>query len=123
MAGTPGAPKAIVEGASLSGAFPNPNMRHRPTRFAGNGGWRNSRGCNPRGPAHPKPFGPGGAELSWILPCDPFQGRRLGPGGLSGFHPAALQQASGGIWGGYVFDVERIVALLEVGRRNEVRTS
>jgi putative YjhG/YagF family dehydratase len=34
---------------------------------------------------------------------------------------AALQQASGGTWGGCVFDVDRIVALLESGRRNEVR--
>lgn len=30
---------------------------------------------------------------------------------------AALQQASGGSWGGCVFDVERILALLEAGRR------
>jgi len=31
---------------------------------------------------------------------------------------AALQQASGGTWGGCVFDVDRIVALLEAGRRD-----
>jgi dihydroxyacid dehydratase/phosphogluconate dehydratase len=30
---------------------------------------------------------------------------------------AALQQAGGGTWGGCVFDVERIVELLEAGRR------
>jgi dihydroxyacid dehydratase/phosphogluconate dehydratase len=34
---------------------------------------------------------------------------------------AALQQASGGTWGGCVFDVDRIVARLDAGRRNEVR--
>jgi hypothetical protein len=30
---------------------------------------------------------------------------------------AALQTASGGVWGGAVYDVERIVATLEAGRR------
>ena len=34
---------------------------------------------------------------------------------------AALQQASGGTWGGCVFDVDRIVARLDAGQRNEVR--
>jgi len=32
---------------------------------------------------------------------------------------AALQSSSGGTWGGCVFDVERIIALLEAGRRAE----
>jgi dihydroxyacid dehydratase/phosphogluconate dehydratase len=35
---------------------------------------------------------------------------------------AALQQASGGTWGGCVFDVERIVELLEAGRRSVMGT-
>jgi hypothetical protein len=30
---------------------------------------------------------------------------------------AALQQASGGVWGGCVYDVERIIRLLEAGQR------
>jgi hypothetical protein len=36
---------------------------------------------------------------------------------------AALQLAGGGTWGGCVFDVERIVELLEAGRRALVRSS
>jgi len=36
---------------------------------------------------------------------------------------AALQQAGGGTWGGCVFDVDRIVELLEAGRRAQVRSS
>jgi dihydroxyacid dehydratase/phosphogluconate dehydratase len=35
---------------------------------------------------------------------------------------AALQQASGGTWGGCVFDVDRIVGLLDAGQRSEAGT-
>jgi len=34
---------------------------------------------------------------------------------------AALQQASGATWGGCVFDVDRIVVLLETGQHDPVR--
>jgi hypothetical protein len=30
---------------------------------------------------------------------------------------AALQQASGGVWSGCVYDVDRIIALLEAGSK------
>jgi hypothetical protein len=35
---------------------------------------------------------------------------------------AALQRAGGGTWGGCVYDVDRIVALLEAGERSLAKT-
>ena len=69
-------------------------------------------------------LGPGGAEVSEAEADRILEGRELHPELAP--HPrlpaetrlwAALQSASGGVWLGCVYDVDRIVRLLEAGRR------